>query len=181
MDFKKFIDFGSEVFNHNYEQQKKLDEQGKILRRENLKEYINKYPNAGIFLHYPTDAQAQNLGFCYSISREGPEQLLPVLSVYADENKIVLSYLDSLEGVDFSENLPHWQDYVTAETMQKRMEREENINFFVQDHEMIFMEHIPDSLNWKSQSEQHKMHQAFAFMGAHNYMLWSASFFTPHY
>lgn len=179
MDFTKFIDFGREVFNHNYAQQKKLEAAGKILLRGQLQEYMTKYPKAGIFLHYPSDEVAQNLEFCYTVSGEGPDQLLPVLSVYADENKIVLSYLDSLEGVDFSENLELWEHYITGEELQKRFDKYNNV--FVQDREMIFMEHIPDSMKWKSQSEQHKLHQAFAFIGAHNYMLWSASFFTPHY
>lgn len=179
MDFKKFVDFGSEVFNHNYEQQKSLEEQGKILILSKLQEYITQYPNAGIFLHYPNDEQSKDLNYCYSVHSEGPNQLLPVLSVHADDNKIVLSYLDSLEGVDFSETLNLCEHNITSKSLQKSIDRRNST--FVEDHHMIFMEHIPDSLGWKSQSEQHKMHQAFAFMGTHNYMLWSAFFFTPHY
>lgn len=179
MDFKKFVDFGREVFNHNYEQQKKLAAEGKILLRGKLNEYIEKYPNAGIFLHYPNDEVAEKLEFCYTVSGEGPDQLLPVLSVYADENKIVLSYLPSLEGIDFSEKLELWEDYINGAELKKRIEKWNN--HFDHDYQMIFFEHIPDSMKWKSQSEQHKMHQAFAFIGAHNYMLWSAMFFTPHY
>lgn len=179
MDFKKFIDFGCEVFDHNYEKQKQFEDNGKILILSKLQEYINQYPNAGVFLHYPNDEQAKDLNYCYTVNYEGPTQLLPVLSVYADDNKIVLSYLDNLECVDFSESLVLSADYINSDKMQKSFEKRNTM--FVEDHHMIFMEHIPDSLGWKSESANHKMHQAFAFMGAYNYMLWSGYYFTPHY
>jgi hypothetical protein len=46
---------------------------------------------------------------------------------------------------------------------------------------MIFMEHIPDSLNWSSDSQNHKIHQPFSFICVQNLMLWEAYYFTPHY
>lgn len=46
---------------------------------------------------------------------------------------------------------------------------------------MIFIENIPDSLNWKSKHSSEKLYQAFNFCSVQDFMLWNAYYFTPHY
>ncbi len=93
MDIKTFTDFTDSVFEHNFQTQKKLESDNKIITIGQLKSYINDYPLADIFLHYPNDTESKDLIYCYSLDRDGPIQLVPIFSVYLSEEKIIFSFL----------------------------------------------------------------------------------------
>lgn len=182
MDFKKFIEFTSSVFDHNYALQKQLGNDDNILTIKHLQSLSEEFPLAEFYLHYPNDAQAETLNFCYSVNSEGPNQLLPVLSFIANEDKIVFSYLsqEELNQLDFSDSFKLHPDYYNSVRILKFLFDDRRI-FSPQPGAMIFMEHIPDSLNWVSDSANNKIHQPFSFIGVKTLMLWDAYYFTPHY
>lgn len=181
MDNTQFLEFYNSVTEHNSVTQKQL-EQENILLVAKLKKYVNEFSLAQIYLHYPTDEQAKDLLFCYCVNGEGPTQLLPVLSVYASEDKIVLSYLpqNELDKLDFSSPMKSHADYMSSIRVVKYFHNERRM-FSPSDSAMIFMEHIPDSIQWTSDNENYKMHQPFSFIMARSFMLWEAFYFTPHY
>lgn len=182
MDFKTFTDFTSSVFNHNFLMQKNLESENHIVTIRKLKEYVTEYPLADIFLHYPGDDSIKDLNFCYSVNGESPNQLLPALSAYLSEGKIVLSYLTQkeLDKLDFSDEFKVFEHYMNSARIIKYLYND-TLLFSPQNDGMIFMEYIPDTLNWNSNSEKHKAYNAFSFISFNNLMLWTAYYFTPHY
>lgn len=182
MDFKTFTDFTTSVFDHNYTVQKQLESDNQILTIQHIQSLAEEFPLAEFYLHYPNDQQAQSLTFCYSVNSEGPNQLLPILSFIANEDKIVFSYLsqEELNKLNFLDLFKLHKDYYNSVRLLKFLFDDRRI-FSPQSGSMIFMEHIPDSLNWVSDSSHHKIHQPFSFIGVKTLMLWDAYYFTPHY
>lgn len=182
MNNKDFFEFYNSVSEHNMTVQKQLEQENNVLIVSQLKAYVKEFPLAEIYLHYPKDNQIENLLFCYSINREGPNQLLPVVSVYLSEEKIILSYLpqSELDQLDFSCDFSVTDHYMTSVRVVKYLFND-NWTFTPSNHSMIFMEHISDSLQWKYDCSEHKIHQAFSLIMINNLMLWEAFYFTPHY
>lgn len=182
MDFQTFTSVTDSVFEHNFQTQKKLESDNNIITIGQLKSYINDYPLADIFLHYPNDEESKDLTYCFSLDREGPIQLLPIFSVFLSEEKIVFSYLSQkeLDALDFSNHFKVFDHYLNSARIIKRIYNE-NLIFTPQNGSMLFMQHIPDSLNWNSNSDKHKAYHAFSFLSIANLMLWEGYFFTPHY
>lgn len=182
MNTKDFFDFYNSVSTHNMEIQKQLEKDNHILVVSQLIEYVKKFPLADIYLHYPQDNQINDLLFCYSVDHEGPNQLLPVLSSYLSEEKIILSYLQQteLDKLDFSGDFPVTDHYMNSVRVVKYLFNEKMV-FSPRNSSMIFIEHIPDSLQWKYDCPNHKIYQAFSLIMVSNLMLWEAFYFTPHY
>ena len=67
MDSTQFSDFCHSVFEHNFKIQKQLEKDDNILVISKLKDYVNSYPLANIYLHYPQDGAINDLLFCYSL------------------------------------------------------------------------------------------------------------------
>lgn len=184
MDSTQFFDLSNSVFEHNFKVQKQLEKDGNILIISKLKDCVNRYPLADIYLHYPKDSEINDLPFCYSFGFDGATQLLPILSVYLSEEKIVLSYLsqEKLDSIDFSMKLPSREHYTNSKEVKKYLDNDNGVwNLRAQNHSMIFMEHIPDSLNWTYDCPEHKIFQSFSFGGISSLMLWDSFYFTPHY
>lgn len=181
MENTTFLDFYRTVTDHNMMVQKQLEKEH-VLVISQLKEYVKEFPLADIYLHYPKDNETKDLLFCFSVHRDGPTQLLPVMSVYASADKIILSYLpqSQLDKFDFSCELSSQDNYMSSLRVVKYLYNE-TWTFSPQDSSMIFIEHIGDSLQWTSQHSEYKMYQAFSLIMITNFMLWDAYYFTPHY
>lgn len=182
MNSTQFFDFYNSVFDHNFNLQKQFEKNSNLLILSELKEYVKNYPLAKIYLHYPKDTEINDLLFCYSLNRDGPIQLLPVLSSYLSEEKIVLSYLsqEKIDSFDFSVNFNSHEFYTNSEQVQKYLS-DDRWTFTSQKHSMIFMEHIPDSLKWNYDCPEHKIFQSFSFSTISTLMVWTSFYFTPHY
>jgi len=181
MNFNEISDFFTSIFNHNFKIQKELEDSNVLLLRD-LKKYIKQYPLADIYLHYPNDDKNNSISSCFSNSDNSPLKLMPVYSIIAHKDKIILSCISQseLNDIDFNQPLDFHQHYLSSSELMKRFFSKDYI-LSPQEHSMIFIEYIPDSLNWKSQHSSEKIYQAFNFCPIQDFMLWQAYYFTPHY
>lgn len=181
MKFNEISDYFTSIINHNFKIQKELEDSNILLLRD-LEKYITQYPLADIYVHYPNDDKSENISCCFSISDNSPLRLMPVYSIIAHHDKIILSCVSQAElnDIDFNQPLDFNEHYLSSSELMKRFFSKEHI-FSPQEHSMLFIENIPDSLNWKSQHSSEKLYQAFNFCPIQDFMLWQAYYFTPHY
>lgn len=181
MNFNDVSKCFDSVINYNFKIQKEL-ENSNILLLGQLKEYVTEFPVADIYVHYPNDSKTDTISSCFSISDNSPLRLMPVYSIIAQQDKIILSCLSQseLNNIDFNQPLDFHQHYLSSSELLKRFFSREHI-VSPQEHSMIFIENIPDSLNWKSKHSSEKIYQAFNFCSVQDFMLWNAYYFTPHY
>ena len=89
---------------------------------------------------------------------------MPVHSIIAHQDKIILSCISQseLNTIDFTQPLNFHEHYLSSSELMKRFFSKEYI-LSPQEHDMIFIENISDSLGWKSQHSSEKVYQAFNF------------------
>lgn len=181
MNFNEVSEFFTSIFNHNFKIQKELENSNILLLRD-LQKYIEDFPLADIYVHYPNDVKSDSISYCISISDNSPLKLMPVHSIIAHQDKIILSCISQseLNTIDFTQPLNFHEHYLSSSELMKRFFSKEYI-LSPQEHDMIFIENISDSLGWKSQHSSEKVYQAFNFCSVQDFMLWHAYYFTPHY
>ena len=67
MNFNDVSEFFTSIFNHNFEIQKELENSNILLLRD-LQKYIEDFPLADIYVHYPNDVKSDSISYCISIS-----------------------------------------------------------------------------------------------------------------